>query len=226
MSHFLEFQNGYQAKLLPVGKSLFNCLNGSRRKNPNNKKALIVLEHDQSERPEKGNQEMKNQNRVHLKGGQSKSVSQAPNHAEIAARTEQILLTVRMPELFFPLLDKGVHATDSDRSKFVRDAIREKLARHGIKMKGDVEIKNQQNWPGSSLHAALQNLEEIHAEMNFFVQCLGTAIHSWQTEGELSDQEFERQQVGFYCLWHCVNTAANEQLEAAMNCARAKGGAR
>lgn len=44
------------------------------------------------------------------------------------------LLTVWVPNQLLPLLDRGVDKTDSDRSKFVRTAIREKLARHGIEI--------------------------------------------------------------------------------------------
>ena len=44
------------------------------------------------------------------------------------------LLTVWMPKEMFPSLDRGARVTDSDRSKFVRVAIREKLSRHGIAM--------------------------------------------------------------------------------------------
>lgn len=46
------------------------------------------------------------------------------------------LLTVWVSESLLPLLDKGVQKEDSDRSKFIRNAIREKLARQGIVRKG------------------------------------------------------------------------------------------
>ena len=39
------------------------------------------------------------------------------------------LLAVWVPEKLLPCLDQGVSREDSDRSKFVRNAIREKLAR-------------------------------------------------------------------------------------------------
>jgi metal-responsive CopG/Arc/MetJ family transcriptional regulator len=42
------------------------------------------------------------------------------------------LLSVWVPEALLPRLDQGVKREDSDRSKFIRNAIREKLARHGI----------------------------------------------------------------------------------------------
>ncbi|HEU6447793.1 MAG TPA: ribbon-helix-helix protein, CopG family [Verrucomicrobiae bacterium] len=42
------------------------------------------------------------------------------------------LLTVWVSEELLPLLDKGVRKDDSDRSKFIRKAIREKLTRQGV----------------------------------------------------------------------------------------------
>jgi metal-responsive CopG/Arc/MetJ family transcriptional regulator len=44
------------------------------------------------------------------------------------------MITVWVPEVLIPSLDRGVAQEDSDRSKFVRNAIREKLTRHGISM--------------------------------------------------------------------------------------------
>ncbi len=41
------------------------------------------------------------------------------------------LLAVWVPKTLLPSLDKGVKEEDSNRSKFIRDAIREKLARQG-----------------------------------------------------------------------------------------------
>jgi metal-responsive CopG/Arc/MetJ family transcriptional regulator len=46
-------------------------------------------------------------------------------------KSESRLLTVWVPEGLLPHLDRGVKKEDSDRSKFVRNAIREKLARQG-----------------------------------------------------------------------------------------------
>jgi metal-responsive CopG/Arc/MetJ family transcriptional regulator len=40
------------------------------------------------------------------------------------------LLAVWVPGKLMPRLDQGARKEDSDRSKFVRNAIREKLARH------------------------------------------------------------------------------------------------
>jgi metal-responsive CopG/Arc/MetJ family transcriptional regulator len=40
------------------------------------------------------------------------------------------LLAVWVPGKLMPQLDRGVSKEDSDRSKFIRNAIREKLARH------------------------------------------------------------------------------------------------
>jgi len=45
------------------------------------------------------------------------------------------LLAVWVSKSFLPRLDEGVKKEDSDRSKFIRNAIREKLARHGISAK-------------------------------------------------------------------------------------------
>ncbi len=47
-------------------------------------------------------------------------------------RPENKLLTVWVSKSLLPRLDEGVKKEDSDRSKFIRNAIREKLARHGI----------------------------------------------------------------------------------------------
>lgn len=41
------------------------------------------------------------------------------------------LLRVWMPKELLPHLDRGAKKEDSDRSKFVRNAIREKLSQHG-----------------------------------------------------------------------------------------------
>jgi hypothetical protein len=50
------------------------------------------------------------------------------------SKNESTMLTVWVPRPYFPLIARGVRKTDTDRSKFVRAAIREKLARHGIAM--------------------------------------------------------------------------------------------
>jgi metal-responsive CopG/Arc/MetJ family transcriptional regulator len=42
------------------------------------------------------------------------------------------LINVWLPFEMFPLIDRGIIVEDSDRSKFVRRAIREKLCRLGI----------------------------------------------------------------------------------------------
>jgi metal-responsive CopG/Arc/MetJ family transcriptional regulator len=41
-----------------------------------------------------------------------------------------------VPTTMVPLIDRGVELEDSDRSKFIRNAIREKLARHNLADKG------------------------------------------------------------------------------------------
>jgi metal-responsive CopG/Arc/MetJ family transcriptional regulator len=49
-------------------------------------------------------------------------------------KTEAKMLTIWVPDGLVPLLDRGVRKIDSDRSKFIRIAIREKLSRHGIQL--------------------------------------------------------------------------------------------
>ena len=51
----------------------------------------------------------------------------------LAKRAGSKLLSVWVPKNLLPLLDEGVRKEDSDRSKFIRNAIREKLARGGIR---------------------------------------------------------------------------------------------
>jgi metal-responsive CopG/Arc/MetJ family transcriptional regulator len=50
------------------------------------------------------------------------------------SKDEARLLTFWVPKGLLPLLDEGVRKLDSDRSKFIRIAIREKLAREGIRL--------------------------------------------------------------------------------------------
>jgi len=45
------------------------------------------------------------------------------------------LLSLWVPGTLLTHLDEAARKEDSDRSKFVRNAIREKLARHGIAVK-------------------------------------------------------------------------------------------
>ena len=47
-------------------------------------------------------------------------------------KTSSKLLTVWVPTALLPAIDRGVSKLDTDKSKFVRQAIREKLARAGI----------------------------------------------------------------------------------------------
>lgn len=44
-------------------------------------------------------------------------------------------ILVHFPNDVIPAIDRGVQLDDSDRSKFIRKAVREKLARHGIKVR-------------------------------------------------------------------------------------------
>lgn len=41
-----------------------------------------------------------------------------------------------VPTAMVSLIDRGVQLEDSDRSKFIRNAIREKLAKHSLAEKG------------------------------------------------------------------------------------------
>ena len=50
----------------------------------------------------------------------------------LASRPGSKLLSVWVPRELVPLLDEGVRREDTDRSKFIRNAIREKLGRQGI----------------------------------------------------------------------------------------------
>ena len=54
------------------------------------------------------------------------------NNRGSVKKSECKLMTIWVPESLFPFLDRGVKLLDSDRSKFVRIAIREKLARAGV----------------------------------------------------------------------------------------------
>ncbi|MGD0252405.1 MAG: ribbon-helix-helix domain-containing protein [Verrucomicrobiota bacterium] len=45
------------------------------------------------------------------------------------------LLSIWVSETLLPRLDEGVKREDSDRSKFIRNAVREKLSRHGAAVK-------------------------------------------------------------------------------------------
>ena len=47
-------------------------------------------------------------------------------------KVECKLLNFYCQEEMFPALDEAVRKLDTDRSKFIRAAIREKMARHGV----------------------------------------------------------------------------------------------
>jgi len=51
----------------------------------------------------------------------------------VGKRRKGKLLSVWVSKSLLPCLDEGVKREDSDRSKFIRNAIREKLARQGGK---------------------------------------------------------------------------------------------
>jgi len=52
-------------------------------------------------------------------------------------KNESKLLTVWIPSSFNGPLKQAIDLEDSDKSKFVRNAIREKLARHGITIEAE-----------------------------------------------------------------------------------------
>lgn len=47
-------------------------------------------------------------------------------------KEEAHMITLWVPKTLVPQLDEGVRLEDSDRSKFIRSAIREKLTRAGV----------------------------------------------------------------------------------------------
>jgi metal-responsive CopG/Arc/MetJ family transcriptional regulator len=47
-------------------------------------------------------------------------------------KSKSRMLTIWVPETLIPYIDVGVRSCDSDRSKFIRNAVREKLARLGV----------------------------------------------------------------------------------------------
>jgi hypothetical protein len=62
------------------------------------------------------------------------SIKIRPVRRGIIIRGEAKLLNFWAPKGLLPVLDEGVRKLDSDRSKFIRIAIREKLAREGIRL--------------------------------------------------------------------------------------------
>lgn len=53
----------------------------------------------------------------------------------VGKRYKGKLLSVWVSETLLPRLDEGAKKEDSDRSRFIRKAIREKLSRHGAPAK-------------------------------------------------------------------------------------------
>lgn len=51
------------------------------------------------------------------------------------------MVALWMPKPLVAALDKGVRKVDSDRSKFIRAALREKIARDGINMNENEQTK-------------------------------------------------------------------------------------
>ena len=50
------------------------------------------------------------------------------------------LINFYLPETMLPFVDRAVRVLDTDRSKFIRQAIREKMAFHGVPMKDEPVI--------------------------------------------------------------------------------------
>lgn len=72
-----------------AAKSRLLCLNGSKRRKPNNKKALAVLKHDQSRRPDQRKPIMTNANRATRKGGKKSTSAQSANAPKNPPRKTQ-----------------------------------------------------------------------------------------------------------------------------------------
>lgn len=70
-----------------------------------------------------------------------------------------------------------------------------------------------------SLWAALQNSENILAEINFFVGSVRAAMRTWRAEGSSSDEKFNQEEFGFFNLWNRLNAAAQEQIAIARQAA-------
>jgi hypothetical protein len=70
-----------------------------------------------------------------------------------------------------------------------------------------------------SLWAALQNSENLLAEINFFVGSVRAAMRTWRAEGSSSDEKFNQEELGFFNLWNRLNAAAQEQIEIARQAA-------
>jgi len=51
---------------------------------------------------------------------------------DAATKPETRLITLLMPTDFIPVVDAAVERNDTDRAKYIRAALREKLAREGF----------------------------------------------------------------------------------------------
>lgn len=54
------------------------------------------------------------------------------------------LINVWVPEKLVPIIDRAVKTEDTDRSKFIRQAIREKMTRSGILIPGFTDAQATQ----------------------------------------------------------------------------------
>lgn len=57
-------------------------------------------------------------------------------------KTESILVPVWVPKVLVPYLDNAVTLEDSDRSKFIRNAVRDKIRKSGIHLPADHDAAN------------------------------------------------------------------------------------
>lgn len=57
----------------------------------------------------------------------------------VKKRSGSKLVNVWINDALLDVLDDGVRVTDLDRAKFIRHAVREKAARHGVKLPLELE---------------------------------------------------------------------------------------
>lgn len=70
------------------------------------------------------------------------------------------------------------------------------------------------------LCGALSKIEDVHNQMNFFVESVRAAMATWEDEGTWTKEHRDRMQVGFMNLWHGLDFAAREHTCAAREATR------
>ena len=119
----------------------FNFWNGSQKRKIN-KKALAVLIHDQSGRPEKGNPVMKNQDRIHRNGGKTPTVPQAatidlsapqnpPPDVVLVLKNHKgrTLTKIPIPVAVWEMMEEARLEKKQTVKEFIQDAVLERLRR-------------------------------------------------------------------------------------------------